>query len=74
MSKRFKSEDVRKLIHADVAKSSREAVGEKLGYSRIYISLILSGQRGISKSVAMAYGFDRHEKPAEVWFTKQETY
>lgn len=74
MSKRVNEEKIRALVIAEAAKTSNSAVGERLGFSRMYISQIVSGKCGISESIGMAYGYDRHEKPAEVWFTKQETY
>lgn len=74
MSKHYKATHILKLIEAEAERTSGAAVGRRLGFTRSYIADLLWGRRPITESIAMAYGFDRHEKPAEVWFTKQETY
>jgi len=52
-------EEIRSIIRERCAAQGQSAVAEELGLSQSVVSLILSGERGISPAVAEKFGFTK---------------
>lgn len=55
----YSTEDVLRVIRREIAKSSLRQVARDKGLSAAILSKITTGNRGISQSVALAFGFSR---------------
>lgn len=67
--KTYTTEDVLKVIKAEVEKSSYRKVAAEKEISLGSLADVLSGRKGISESIAEAFGFVR-EVTTEVTFRK----
>ena len=71
VNKSYTTEDVLKVIRAELEKSSYRKLAAEKGLSLGHLADVLSERTGISETVASAFGFVR-EVTTEIKFRKHE--